>query len=92
MAGNGVGIAIAQTGSTGLVIDHNDATQNHNDGIAAYDGSASNTISYNKATDNVPVDCYDETVGAGTAERRTSGSRTWARPRAGRASAGGRRR
>ena len=29
--------------------------------------SASNTISYNKASDNTPVDCYDETTGAGTA-------------------------
>jgi parallel beta helix pectate lyase-like protein len=63
---NGVGIAIDE-GSTGLTVDHNDVTQNHNDGIAAYTGSASNTISYNKATENVPVDCYDETAGPGTA-------------------------
>jgi hypothetical protein len=63
---NGVGIAIDE-GSTGLTVDHNNATQNHNDGIAAFTGSASNTISYNKATGNTPVDCYDETTGPGTA-------------------------
>jgi hypothetical protein len=63
---NGVGIDVDE-GAVGLTVDHNDATQNHNNGIAAYTGSSGNTISYNKATDNVPYDCYDETFGPGTA-------------------------
>ena len=48
-------------------MDHNDVHGSLDNGIAAFDGSANNTISFNKATGNVPVDCYDETVGSGTA-------------------------
>ena len=35
---------------------------------AAFAGSQQNQIAYNKAFDNTPVDCYDETAGGGTAE------------------------
>lgn len=63
---NGVGVDVDE-GAVGLTVDHNDLTQNHNDGIGAFEESSANTISYNKATENAPVDCYDETVGGGTA-------------------------
>jgi hypothetical protein len=63
---NGIGIAVFE-GAIGLLIDHNDVHQSLNGGIAAFTGSAGNTISYNKATGNLPVDCYDETFGPGTA-------------------------
>jgi hypothetical protein len=63
---NGIGIAVFE-GAIGLLIDHNDVHQSVNGGIAAFTGSAGNTISYNKATENLPVDCYDETFGPGTA-------------------------
>jgi hypothetical protein len=63
---NGVGIDIDEN-AIGLTIDHNSVTKSHNNGVAAFLDSASNTISYNKATDNVPVDCFDETAGPGTA-------------------------
>jgi hypothetical protein len=63
---NGTGIAIDE-GSVGLLIDHNDVHGSMNEGIAAFTGSSGNTISYNKATGNVPHDCYDETIGPGTA-------------------------
>jgi hypothetical protein len=62
---NGIGIAIFE-GAVALLISHNDVTKSHNNGIAAFDESEQNTISYNKAFDNTPVDCYDETVGGGT--------------------------
>jgi len=62
---NGIGIAIFE-GSIALLISHNDVTTSHNNGIAAFEGSERNTISYNKAFDNTPVDCYDETAGDGT--------------------------
>jgi hypothetical protein len=63
---NGVGIDIDE-GAVGLTIDHNDVTKNRNNGVAAFDQSSGNTISYNKATNNVPVDCFDDTFGGGTA-------------------------
>ena len=63
---NGIGIAIFE-GAVGLLIDHNEVHGSLNNGIAAFEGSIDNTISYNKATRNVPVDCYDETTGSGTA-------------------------
>jgi hypothetical protein len=66
VTGNGVGIDIDE-GATGLTIDHNDVTESHDNGVAAFTGSSGNTISFNDATDNAPVDCYDETTGPGTA-------------------------
>ena len=63
---NGIGIAIADL-AIGLTIAHNDVSNSNDNGIAAYNGSGGNTISFNKAFDNVPVDCYDETTGPGTA-------------------------
>jgi hypothetical protein len=62
---NGVGIDIDE-GAVGLTIDHNDVTKSHDNGLAAFEGSQKNTISYNKATDNIPVDCWDDTPGGGT--------------------------
>jgi nitrous oxidase accessory protein NosD len=62
---NGIGIALFEV--TSMLVDHNDVTGNRNDGVAAYNGSADNTISYNHITGNVPVDCRDDTTGPGTA-------------------------
>jgi hypothetical protein len=59
---NGVGIAVDE-GSIGLSIDHNNVRKSINDGIAGFEGSSDNVIAHNKATDNTPYDCYDETVG-----------------------------
>jgi nitrous oxidase accessory protein NosD len=63
---NGVGIAIYDA-AIGLIVDHNNVTDSHDDGIAAYAGSAQNTISYNKSFQNVPYDCSDYTTGTATA-------------------------
>jgi hypothetical protein len=63
---NGVGIDVDE-GAVALTIDHNNVTNNQNNGIAAFPDASANTISYNKATNNVPVDCSDTTVGTGTA-------------------------
>jgi hypothetical protein len=71
VANNGVGIDVDE-GAVGLTVDHNDVTKSHNNGLAAYVGSQSNTISYNKATDNAPVDCYDETPPGGGTPPTTS--------------------
>jgi hypothetical protein len=67
---NGVGIDVDES-AIGLTIAHNNVHENINDGIGAFEDSNNNLISYNKAYDNTPFDCYDETVGpyqpAGTA-------------------------
>jgi hypothetical protein len=67
---NGVGIDVDEN-AIGLTIAHNNVHENINDGIGAFQDSNNNLISYNKAYDNTPFDCYDETVGpyqpAGTA-------------------------
>ena len=63
---NGVGIDIDE-GAVGLGISHNDVRDNQDDGIGAFAASGQNTIAYNKASNNAPVDCYDETTGSGTA-------------------------
>jgi hypothetical protein len=62
---NGIGIALSDQ-AVGLLVDHNDVHGSINNGIAAFAGSEQNTISYNKSTGNVPVDCWDETTGSGT--------------------------
>jgi len=62
---NGDGIALFEVESS--VIDHNNAIGNGNSGIAAYTDTAENTISFNKATNNVDFDCFDSSVGSGTA-------------------------
>jgi hypothetical protein len=59
---NGVGIVIDE-GTVGLTIAHNDVDQNLNDGIDAFDGSSDNLIAYNKAFNNTPFDCEDDTTG-----------------------------
>jgi hypothetical protein len=59
---NGVGIAIDEN-AIGLTIAHNDVERSINDGIAAFQDSNNNLIAYNKAFNNSPVDCYDETAG-----------------------------
>jgi hypothetical protein len=59
---NGVGIAVSDN-AIGLTVAHNDVDQNIDNGIAAYQDSNNNLISYNKAFNNAPFDCYDETVG-----------------------------
>jgi len=67
---NGVGIDVDEN-AIGLTIAHNNVHENINDGIGAFQDSDNNLISYNKAYNNTPFDCYDETVGqyqpAGTA-------------------------
>jgi parallel beta-helix repeat protein len=63
---NGVGIDIDQD-VAGQTIDHNTVHDNRNYGIGVFTGSSGNTISYNKAYANTPLDCHDETVGPGTA-------------------------
>jgi hypothetical protein len=67
---NGIGIAVDEN-AIGLTIAHNNAHENINDGIAAFEDSSDNLISFNKAFNNTPFDCYDETTGpympAGTA-------------------------
>jgi hypothetical protein len=59
---NGVGIDVDEN-ATGLTIAHNDVSENINDGIAAFQDSSNNLISFNKAFNNTPFDCYDETGG-----------------------------
>jgi hypothetical protein len=60
---NGIGIDVDE-GTSNEVIDHNDADQNHDDGVGAFMGSAGNYIQYNKASGTAPgFDCYDETGG-----------------------------
>jgi parallel beta helix pectate lyase-like protein len=59
---NGVGIDV-DADTVGLTIAHNNVSQSINDGIAAFDGSVDNVISFNKAFNNTPFDCYDETTG-----------------------------
>jgi hypothetical protein len=66
LSNNGIGIAIFED-SIGLLISHNNVTGSHDNGIEAFVGSAANTISYNKATNNAPVDCADDTTGTATA-------------------------
>jgi Right handed beta helix region len=67
---NGVGIDVDEN-AIGLTVDHNNVHENIDDGIGAFQDSGDNLISYNKAFNNAPFDCYDETVGpyqpAGTA-------------------------
>jgi len=64
---NGVGIDIDES-AVALVIAHNNVHESFDNGVAAFAGSQQNQIAYNKAFDNTPVDCYDETAGGGTAE------------------------
>jgi len=64
---NGVGIDI-DADTVALVIAYNNVHENFDNGVAAFAGSQQNQIAYNKAFDNTPVDCYDETAGGGTAE------------------------
>jgi hypothetical protein len=59
---NGVGIDV-DADAVGLTIAHNNVSQSINDGIAAFEGSVDNLISFNKAFNNTPFDCYDETTG-----------------------------
>jgi hypothetical protein len=59
---NGIGIAVYEN-AIGLTIAHNNAHENINDGIAAFQDSSGNLISFNKAFNNAPFDCYDETSG-----------------------------
>jgi hypothetical protein len=59
---NGVGIDVDE-GAIGLTIAHNNVQQSINDGIGAFADSNNNLISYNKAFNNTPFDCYDETTG-----------------------------
>jgi hypothetical protein len=59
---NGVGIDVDEN-AIGLTIAHNDVHENINDGIGAFEDSSNNLISYNKAFNNTPFDCYDETAG-----------------------------
>lgn len=63
---NGVGIDIDEN-AVGLVIAHNNVHENMDNGVAAFTDSLQNQIAHNKAFNNTPVDCYDETVGTGTA-------------------------
>jgi hypothetical protein len=66
---NGVGIDVDE-GAVGLTIAHNNVYDNIDDGIGGFQDSNNNLIAYNKAFDNTPFDCYDETAGpypAGTA-------------------------
>ena len=63
---NGYGVVL-DSGTLGAKLDHNNVHDNIDDGIAAFEGSANNVISYNNAHDNTPYDCYDETTGPGTA-------------------------
>ena len=63
---NGVGIDIDES-AVALVIAHNSVHENFDNGVAAFEGSQQNQIAYNKAFNNMPVDCYDETAGGGTA-------------------------
>ncbi len=53
--------------AVGLVIAHNNVHENMDNGVAAFTDSLQNQIAHNKAFNNTPVDCYDETVGTGTA-------------------------
>jgi hypothetical protein len=62
---NGDGIAFTEVDQA--LIDHNNVIGNMNNGIAAYPMTADNTISFNKATNNVEFDCFDSSVGTGTA-------------------------
>jgi len=62
---NGVGIDIDEN-AVGLTVDHNDVHDNINDGIGAFQDSMHNWITENRAYNNAPVDCYDETAGDGT--------------------------
>jgi Right handed beta helix region len=59
---NGVGIDVDEN-AIGLTIAHNDVHGSINDGIGAFQDSSDNLISFNKATNNTPFDCYDETGG-----------------------------
>jgi hypothetical protein len=59
---NGVGIDV-DADAVGLTIAHNDVHGSINDGIGAFQGSSDNLIAFNKATNNTPFDCYDETGG-----------------------------
>ena len=63
---NGVGIDIDES-AVALVIAHNNVHENFDNGVASFAGSQQNQIAYNKAFNNTPVDCYDETAGGGTA-------------------------
>ena len=63
---NGVGIDIDES-AVALVIAHNSVHENFDNGVASFAGSQQNQIAYNKAFNNTPVDCYDETAGGGTA-------------------------
>src|SRR5207248_3369312 len=59
---NGVGIDVDE-GTVGLTIAHNDVHENIDDGIGAFIDATNNLIAYNKAFNNTPFDCYDETGG-----------------------------
>ena len=74
---NGVGIAIYDA-AIGLIVDHNNVTDSHDNGIAAYEGSEQNTISFNKSFQNLQSTATTRRRAPGRPGRRTTGSRTWA--------------
>jgi nitrous oxidase accessory protein NosD len=60
------GIGIFQVTNSGATVSYNNSRQNTARGIIVYDQSMDNLISYNRATDNMVLDCVDNSTGGHT--------------------------
>jgi parallel beta-helix repeat protein len=64
---NSAGHGISLDNSDNNRIDHNQSKNNSGDGLHVTNDSAGNQITHNKMRDNGGFDCYDDTLGGGTA-------------------------